>query len=303
MDVGALRQALLEHAPSATAASLGSDPGLDDQLRGIWERAASRWPGVVLPPERLGAALGERLGEAVPLSSLRADDLYLVVALLDDRPGALDAFEREYGGEIDRGLRRLDPEGFDDLRQSVRQRLLVGDGERPPKLAAYGARGELLRWLRVTVVRMRADVARRRLREPEADAEALGSRMSRAMSPAADPEARYLKEHYGGQLRDAFAGAVEQLRPKQRNLLRQHLLGGLSATQLAGLYNVDRSTTKRWLAKAREDLWAQTRQRVMRQLSLSRDEFESIVRLVHSELHLSIPRLLGPEGEEPPDPS
>lgn len=282
---------------------LEAHPELDAELLEAWARATARWPAIALAPERFGAALGERLDEGITLGELRADDLFLATALLDDLPGALDAFERAYGPEIDRGLRRLDPEGFDDLRQTVRQRLLVGDGERPPKLAAYGARGELLRWLRVTVVRMRADVVRRRLREPTRDDGSLGSRVSRAVSPAADPEARYLKDHYGDELRAAFEGAVERLRPKQRNLLRQHLLGGLSATQLAGLYNVDRSTTKRWLAKARQELWSNTRRGVMLRLGLSRDEFDSIIRMVHSELHLSIPRLLGPEGEPPPDPS
>ncbi|MEX1361858.1 MAG: transcriptional regulator [Nannocystaceae bacterium] len=301
--MGPLREALLEHAPPSVQASLGEHPALDEQLQALWSNAVAKWPGVELSAAGFGAALGQRLGEPVSLSDLRASDVYLAAALLEGIPEALRAFEAEYGAEIDRGLRRLDPEGIDDLRQQVRQRLLVGDGTRPPKLASYGGRGELLRWLRVTVVRMRADVARRRRREPEPVVGALGSRLSAAVSPSSDPELRYLKDHYGDQLRVAFEGAVEQLGAKERNLLRQHLLGGLSATQLAGLYNVDRSTTKRWLARAREQLWGRTRGRVMEQLGLSADEFESIVRLVHSELHLSIPRLLGPAtGPGPADP-
>lgn len=295
MDDEELRTALLAHAPPAVQPTLQARPDLAEQLDAAWTHARQRWPGVQLDAGRFGAALGERLREDVPLSALRTADVYLAAALLHDAPGAVDAFERSYGAEIDRGLRRLDAASFDDLRQAVRQRLFVGDGEHPPKLASYGGRGELLRWLRVTVVRMRADVARKRMREPEADDEALGSRLSRAVSPTADPEYRYLKDHYGAQLREAFEGAVGVLEPKQRNLLRQHLLGGLSATQLAGLYNVDRSTTKRWLVRAREDLWSQTRRRVMQQLGLSRSEFESVVRLVQSELDLSMPRLLGPD--------
>ncbi len=294
MDLDELRAALLAHAAPSTLAGADDPVALEHTLSALVAAAQARWPGVGLDAARFGAALGQRVSHQVPLDALRSADIYLVAALLDGVPEAVDTFERSFGAEIDRGLQRLDPQGSDDLRQIVRQRLLVGDGERPPKLASYGGRGELVRWLRVTVVRMRADVARRRLRAPDSRSDALGSRLSRAVSPVADPEYRYLKDHYGAQLRTAFEGAVEQLTPKQRNLLRQHLLDNLTATQLAGLYNVDRSTTKRWLSRAREDLWAQTRRSVMQQLDVSRDEFESIVRLVQSELDLSMPRLLGP---------
>ena len=296
-DPTELRAAILDHAAPRLRDRLREQLSLDDDLRRLWTDAQRQWPGIQLGAACFGETLGQRLRDDAPLSSLRTGDLYLVAALLEGVPEALDAFERRFGAEIDRGLRRLDPENFDDLRQLVRQRLIVGDGERAPKLTSYGGRGELLRWLRVTVVRMRADVARRRIRQPDESSDALGSRLSRAISPTADPEYRYLKEHYGVKLREAFEGAIEQVTPKQRNLLRQHLLGGMSATQLAGLYNVDRSTTKRWLSRAREELWGHTRRRVMQQLQISRDEFESIVRLVQSELHLSIPRLLGPEPE------
>ncbi len=298
MDPDELRAAVLDHAAPSVRESLEADPSLDDALRSAWTEARARWPTIELNPTHYGAALGERIREDVPISALRRDDVYLVAALLQGNPQAVETFERSFGPEIDRGLRRLDPERVDDLRQAVRQRLLVGDGERAPKLRSYGGRGELLRWLRVTVVRMRADVARQRRREPDTSSDALGSRISRAMNPSADPEYRYLKDHYGAQLRAAFESAVGQLDPKQRNLLRQSLLGGLSASQMAGLYNVDRSTTKRWLAQAREQLWAHTRRGVMQQLRVSRDEFESIVRLVKSELDLSIPRLLAPEGDD-----
>lgn len=298
MDLDELRAAVLDHAEPSLRGPLDADPTLDDALRSAWTEARDRWPTIELSPAHYGAALGERLRDDVPLGALRRDDVYLVAALLQGNPQAVEIFERAFGAEIDRGLRRLDPQRVDDLRQAVRQRLLVGDTERPPKLQSYGGRGELLRWLRVTVVRMRADVARRRRREPDTSSDALGSRISRAMSPSTDPEYRYLKDHYGAQLRTAFEGAVQQLDPKQRNLLRQNLLGGLSATQMAGLYNVDRSTTKRWLAQAREQLWAHTRRGVMQQLRVSRDEFESIVRLVQSELDLSIPRLLGSEDDD-----
>ena len=69
-------------------------------------------------------------------------------------------------------------------------------------------------------------------------------------------------------------------------------MDGLSTRQLAGLYNVDRTTVGRWVARAREALWKQTRREIMLQLKVDRAEFDSIIRLVRSQLDVSVARLL-----------
>lgn len=75
--MGPLREALLEHAPPSAPASLREHAGLDEQLQGLWSSAMARWPGVELSAAGFGKALGQRLGEPVSLSDLRAPDVYL----------------------------------------------------------------------------------------------------------------------------------------------------------------------------------------------------------------------------------
>lgn len=224
------------------------------------------------------------------LERLHAGDLLLAWATATRVPAAQAVFEAELGGEIDRGLRRLDPEGAADLGQLVRERLCVGTSGSRPRLLEYAGRGPLLHWLRVTVVRMRVDLQRRRAREPVAPAGA--DALLAASAGGDDPELAYLRAHYGELLKQAFARALGALDAEQRTLLRQHLVANLAATQIAGIYGVHHATAKRWLVRARELLWRNTRREVMLALGLSRNQFDSIVRLVHSELDLSVARLL-----------
>ena len=55
---------------------------------------------------------------------------------------------------------------------------------------------------------------------------------------------------------------------------------------------MDRSTIKRRLAACREALLDHTRALLREKLGLSPESFESLARLVASQLHLSISRLL-----------
>lgn len=270
------------------------DGDLGPTLVELYRAAQRQWPTLSLDDERFAAWLAERVDEQTPLSALHTDDLYLACACVHDSPGAVAAFERTYGREIDGGLSRLGPAVAADARDRLRDKLLTHVGG-PPKLTRYAGRGKLLHWLRITVVRARTDEHRGAARGIDALAlDTLG--LARAVSPVTDPELAYLKSHYAELLAETFAEAVRALPPRQRTHLRQHIVGGLSATQLAKVYSVDKSTAKRWLAKAREELWKQTRRRVMNRLGLRREEFASIVRLVASELDISMARLLDTGG-------
>lgn len=277
---------------ASVAPSLQPDAGesLERELAELVARAHAAWPGVELDAETYVAFVAARVAPDAWLDALHTDDLYLAAACLHEIPEAVAAFERTLGGEIDRGLRGVAASELADARTRVRHRLLTA-AEGPPKLTSYGGRGRLLHWLRITVVRMRNDfirVATRRHDRSSADAATL----ERAVSPIATPEYAYLKGHYAEMLQEELTEALRELSPRSRNYLRQNVVEGLSTAQLAALYGVDASTTRRWLARARDDLWAQTRRRVMLRLRLSKVEFESIVRLVGSELEVSLVRLL-----------
>jgi RNA polymerase sigma-70 factor (ECF subfamily) len=101
-----------------------------------------------------------------------------------------------------------------------------------------------------------------------------------------------LKERYRGDLREAFGAAIAALEPRDRTLLRQHYVDGLSLEALAALHGVHRATCARWLASARDDIMSGLRKRLRAALGLEQREIESAIELVRSQLDLSLSRHL-----------
>lgn len=95
-----------------------------------------------------------------------------------------------------------------------------------------------------------------------------------------------------------FLGSFSILPDEQRNVLHLHVVGGLSTPRIAALFKVNQSTVSRWIAAARESIFTQTRTLPGARLGLRAGEFESLVRLLRSQLDLSIGRLLGPSAPE-----
>jgi RNA polymerase sigma-70 factor (ECF subfamily) len=58
------------------------------------------------------------------------------------------------------------------------------------------------------------------------------------------------------------------------------------------MHGVHRATSARWLKRVREQLYQETRRGLMARLRLTPSEFESALRLVRSQLDVSIVRHL-----------
>jgi RNA polymerase sigma-70 factor (ECF subfamily) len=101
-----------------------------------------------------------------------------------------------------------------------------------------------------------------------------------------------LKQKYREAFRQSFVEAVAALPPRERNLLRQNVIDGLSIDDLGKLYGAHRATAARWLAEARKELLAGTRVRLVERVGIPEDECDSIMRLVHSQLDVTLRRLL-----------
>jgi RNA polymerase sigma-70 factor (ECF subfamily) len=109
---------------------------------------------------------------------------------------------------------------------------------------------------------------------------------------AADPELAFMKEKLRGRFRQALSDALGCLEDRERMIYRMHLVDGLGVEAIGKVYGVSHSTVSRWLAKAREEVIAET-QRVLRdEMRLSPAEFDSVAGLVVSQLDLSVSRLL-----------
>jgi RNA polymerase sigma-70 factor (ECF subfamily) len=100
-----------------------------------------------------------------------------------------------------------------------------------------------------------------------------------------------MRARYAPQVRSSFAHAMTELTPRQRNVLRQYHIDGLTIDQLAVLYKINRATAARWVAGARLALVTATRDRLVAELALEPHEVDSVIRLVRSQLSLSVREL------------
>jgi len=250
--------------------------------------ARSAWPELPPPDESFAGGLAERVRDeadpAAALAKLHAGDLYLAHACLRGHAAALAALDRKLA-ETPAFLAGLHPTPgeVDEVRQLLRERLLVGAR---PRLAGYSGRGTLGSWLRVAAMRtlsnLRRDEASRQRIEGQAD----------ALAPEIDPELRYLKRQYAQQFREAVSEAFAALSPQQRNLLRLKLVDGLNVTDLGALHGVHRATAARWVDEARQLVVDGTKARLRQRLQIAADELDGLLALVHSQLDVSLTGLL-----------
>ena len=266
------------------------DPAtLEPRLQQVLAEARAAWPDCALEPAALVAHLAGcvvRSDDArAALDSVRAADVLLAWASARGDAAAVAAFEEQVMPAVDPALARLDlsAAAVDETKQAMRQHLLVGDG-RPPALLSYAGRGPLRAWVKVAATRMALKALQRGKKEIPVEERVLGA----MPLEAEDPELQYLKEHY----RDAFKAAVRQaiaaLDARQTNLICQHYLDGLTTHQLGALYRVNQSTAARWLERARQAILDNTRRGLMERLQVDRGEYESIMRLLHSHLDVTL---------------
>lgn len=253
--------------------------------------------------EQFAAHLGRILGKSAEpegLDAVRAGDLYLACAcaLGDDR--ALAQFDAEYGRDIDLAIARSGNVNLskDEFRQLLRNKLFVQRDSKPPKIADYAGRGDLRSWVRVTAVRMIVDIVRQKNagKEIAVEAEMLGA----MPAPDEDPELAHIQKVYKTEFKDALRDAFGRLTPRERNLLRHQVIHSLNIDQVGAIYNVHRTTAFRWIEKARKALLRETKSALMDRLKVGQSEFLSIMRVVQSDLDVSMRRLLVSDIEDEP---
>jgi RNA polymerase sigma-70 factor (ECF subfamily) len=120
------------------------------------------------------------------------------------------------------------------------------------------------------------------------------------LAASVHPELAYLKRTYRAPFVECFEAAFAGLTNRERTLLRLHLVSRLRLDQIAPMFQVNISTVSRWLAGARESLLAQTREGLGRRLHVSPGEFDSLARLLQSQIDVSLVRLL---ADRPPTKS
>jgi RNA polymerase sigma-70 factor (ECF subfamily) len=261
---------------------------VDERLQELLAAARAAWPDLEVPADAFAAYLDERLPPEADPAAAPVADLYLACACTRGDPRALATFERTHFDSVDAVAATLGapPGSADEVKQILRTRFFVAADGRAPAIGEYSGRGDLAGWVRVSAVREVLRLFKRARRTVPLDEALLAE-----LAPS-DPETAALKARCRDELRAAFSAALEALPPRSRTLLRYQLVDGLGVTEIGAIYQVHRATAARWLAKIRDDLVDDTRRRLSERLHLSDAEARSMIRLVQSELELSVLGLL-----------
>ncbi|MFT3697370.1 MAG: sigma-70 family RNA polymerase sigma factor [Kofleriaceae bacterium] len=290
----------VEAAPADVRPQLEAIADLDRRLWALVAEGRAAWPDFPLDAKDLVAFVGRHLtpdlAEAA-LDGLRPADLYLACACAKGITAAINAFDRDYMREVEIALARMRIAAprVADVKQLVRQRLFVGGGTAGAptsagKIAEYGGRGDLRRWVRSVAVRTCLNDLRKGKREILVDDDQLIAQHAISHD---DPEVEYMKRTYANEFKSAFTEALTQLGPREQTLLRYHHVDGLNIDEIGAIYRVHRVTAFRWIEKAKEQLVKATLDTLRARLKLPAEELDSVLRMIRSQIHLSLVRHLG----------
>jgi RNA polymerase sigma-70 factor (ECF subfamily) len=219
------------------------------------------------------------------VSAVRVDDLALAVAAGRWDAAALQAFDALLVASVARAVARIDRSAaFADLvAQELRTHLLVGER---PRIADYRGSGPLSGWLRSAAARIALNLRRGCAQGAHDDLS------SNVRAVVVEPELDVLRSRHRADFEAALRKALERLPPRLRSALCLTLRDGMSIEKLAALHAVSRTTAKRMLAEARAFLLAETSRELRARLGLTESEFTSVARALHTDVDVSVVRLL-----------
>jgi RNA polymerase sigma-70 factor (ECF subfamily) len=261
---------------------------MHEDLRSGWERARAASPRVSIAADEFVRYWQERLGERDP-TGWRVEDLYVACGCAAGSPAALAEFEERFLSEVPSFVSRVDSSRAfaDEVKQELRQRLLLPREGGPPRIADYTGQGPLARWVQVTALRTALNLRRG------------GGRLEPVVEDrlaAQSPELGYLRESKKAAFEEALRAALASITPRERTLLKLHLLDGLSTPRIAELWRTHRTTVRRQLNECHSRLHGAMRAHLRERLRLEEHELDSFLRTSKSEIDLSLGPLLADEG-------
>jgi RNA polymerase sigma-70 factor, ECF subfamily len=276
---------------------LDSESALGKHCLASMQASSAKYSSIELAREAFASRVATALEGEAPLferglGGLHLDDLYLACACSEGIPSAHVHFEAQCLRPLRTFIRELDGSEarLDELKQQLRERLLVGVGGQPARIAGYLGRGSLSAWVQVAAQRLALSTLRRRA----PDAREVEEALLLQLVPDPDAELVQLRLRHAADFRAAVSHALGALGTRDRLLLRLHFVEGLSLSRIARTYRVSQSTASRWFARIREDMRDEAKRRLNARLGTSSSEFHSLARLLEGQLDLSLSRVLEP---------
>lgn len=250
------------------------------------DRGRAAWPDVAVSAEVLAeslARLQQKDGRSTEDRLDHASDLYLACACATGDRRALAAFDAHFLTRVDAFVARINPssEFAAEVRQQLRTRLLVADGEPTPRIGDYAGQGALGAWVRMAATRIALDLSR-------ASAVQLDPQRVPDLRDGVPPDVRLLRKQYASEYQAALREAWAALTVRERSVLRLYFVDGSTAEEVGVVFHVHRATVTRWISAARQRILDLTLQVLGERLRLPRAELQSIAQLIRSELDLSI---------------
>jgi RNA polymerase sigma-70 factor (ECF subfamily) len=254
-------------------------------LSGAIRDARSAWPEVDVADDAFAAYLVARAG-GLDVSGLHVSDLYLACACARKDKAAMAVFDREFVAPLASIVERggAPPHVGAEVTQILRERLLVGDATRPPRIVDYSGRGSLAGWLRIAAVREVSKVHRHERAQA-------GLRPDEP-PPAATPEEAAIRARYGEAFNTAFRDAFRALPSEDRLILRLHFAEGLNLDGLASALGFSRATAGRRIVTARTRLRDETLRLLAERLDASPEEVDSVLKALRSRLDITLGALV-----------
>lgn len=276
---------------------------LSKALEGVLYRARVQETSFEIEPAAFARYVGERARGVedltVHLGGLHAGDLWLACGCAEGMRRALVRFQNRFGPDIDMAISRSNNAKIaaEDFRQHLMTKLFVASDGAPPRIAEYNGMGPLRGWIRITIVRQVIDLVRRSRRRDLGhqvdETEMLGLR-----AVESDPELAYVRSTYQAELREALKEGFASLTPRERNLLRLHLIHRLGIDDVARIYDVHRATAHRWRLRAQENLLTATRAALHSRLGTNTKSLREALGAVESDLHITVRRYLSRDTED-----
>jgi RNA polymerase sigma-70 factor, ECF subfamily len=270
-------------------------PDLPDVLASLYARGRAAHPKLRVTEEAFGRCLARALAidPCQRPETLAAEDLYLSCACAEGVRGAAAAFERQFAKTIRRATSRVLPtrDEREEAEQRARQLLLIGGGDRGPRIAEYHGRGSLEAWVSVAAIRVAISLGRSESAERRLQAKAL------AEATGGDPERMVMKDEIRREMETAVREALARLPPRDRLILGLFLVSGMTLQAIGKSLGITHQAVSKQIAKSRDLILEDIRGTVAERLKISTDELMSIMRLVASQLDASISRVLRKEDE------